>query len=227
MSEFRRRLMMQSKSNLNTIPVGCVRCKYLESYVDVDNSNGQYIDTEKKLSKEEIFGYKVSFLIPPTTGIEKGVNGWQYHYQGTYTGCHIRVFADYFDIMCGSSYCSKTNFDSVDDTFDIEFNPMTKKVSVNKSILSYTFYEYDPYTDNGYVPYTFYLFAANNVGSPWSGANMRVYNYWVKDKDGNYTQYFVPILDENGKPCMYDTVNKKYHYNKRTNRTEDFRYEIL
>lgn len=222
MSEFRRRLLGLVQDD--EIPKGCVRCKYLESYVDANNSNGQYIDTEKKLWKEEVFGYKVSFLIPPTTGAEKGVNGWQYG-EIRYA-CYIRVFVDYFDIVCGSNYQGKINFGSVNDTFDIEFNPVTKKVSVNKSVLPYTFYIYDIYRDNGYAPYTMYLFTAN-VSSPWSGANMRVYDYWVKDKDGNYTQHLVPILDENGKPCMYDTVNKKYHYNKRTNRTEDFRYEIL
>lgn len=224
MSEFRRQLMMQVESDLNAIPAGCVRCEYLESYVDANNSNGQYIDTEKKLNKEEIFGYKVSFLIPPTTGAEKGVNGWQK--DGPNDGCYIRVFTNYFDIACGNVFHGKINFDSVDDTFDIEFNPVTKKVSVNKSVLPYDFYLFSPYGYDGNAFHTLCLFTAN-VGSPWSGASMRVYDYWVKDKDGKYTQYLVPILDENGKPCMYDTVNKKYHYNKRTNRTEDFRYEIL
>lgn len=225
MSEFRRRLMMQVESDPNAIPAGCVRCKYLESYVDANNSNGQYIDTEKKLSKEEIFGYKVSFLIPPTTGAEKGVNGWEKG--GVINGCYLRVYPNYFQIGCGNAYQGRFNFGSVDDTFDIEFNPVTKEVSVNKSVLPYSFYIKDIYIDNGNAFYKFYLFTANANGSPWSGASMRVYDYWVKDKDGNYTQYLVPILDENGKPCMYDTVNKKYHYNKRTNRAEDFRYEIL
>lgn len=225
MSEFRRRLMMQVESDPNALPAGCVRCEYLESYTDSNNSNSQYIDTEKRLWKEEIFGYKVSFLIPPTTGKEKGVCGWQD--ESSAYACYIRVFPNYFDISFGSIYQDKYAFKSADDIFDIEFNPVNKTVLINKSISPYKYLINDLYRDYGYAKLPMYLFTANNNGSPWSGANMRVYDYWVKDKDGNYVQHLLPILDPNGKPCMYDVVAKKFYFNKRTNRAEDFRYKIL
>ena len=40
----------------------------------------------------------------------------------------------------------------------------------------------------------------------------------------NKTLHLLPILDTNGVACMYDTVAKKYHYNKGTG---DFLYELL
>jgi hypothetical protein len=50
--------------------------------------------------------------------------------------------------------------------------------------------------------------------------------YLLGDKDGNEVQHLVPILDQDGIPCMYDLVGKRFHYNARTNRQDNFRYKI-
>ena len=43
-------------------------------------------------------------------------------------------------------------------------------------------------------------------------------NYYVKIWDSNNTlvRDFIPVLDEDGVPCMYDRVEKKYYYNAGT-----------
>lgn len=104
-------------------------------------------------------------------------------------------------------------------------NPNEKMVCFNGS---YNTQDRDwsaPYP-NGDSTYNVYLFTANNVGVPYTGANVRIYDYWVKDKDGKEVQHLVPILDANGVPCMYDLVGKQFYYNQRIG-LDNFRYEIL
>ena len=59
----------------------------------------------------------------------------------------------------------------------------------------------------------FWLFGRNsNVESLKSYASVKVYQ--VKLYNGsNLIRYFIPALDPNGKPCMWDTVTKQPFYN--------------
>jgi hypothetical protein len=61
-----------------------------------------------------------------------------------------------------------------------------------------------PYVDGTSVvaPYIF----DGNVTSKdkWAIRTMRLYSYWVKDKDGNYKIHLLPHIDENGKVCLKD-----------------------
>jgi hypothetical protein len=224
MSEFRRRLITAVSQNESEIPAGCVRCEYLESYLDANNDNGQYIDTEKVVSNTDII--ELMFALQPGNNT-KTIFGWRW--QGDYsTGyhCYINTNPTYIQIGYGNNANnSKVNY-TIRNINVIQFNPNTKTVLFNGTVDSASRNVTLPY-NNGTSVYNPFLFTADNIGAPNSGSNCRIYEYSVKDKDGNYIQHLVPILDKNGKPCMYDTVTKKYHYNKRTNRTEDFRYELL
>lgn len=42
----------------------------------------------------------------------------------------------------------------------------------------------------------------------WYGSIHRIYLVQVKDSNGNVLINAVPVLDGNGEPCMYDTINK-------------------
>ena len=44
----------------------------------------------------------------------------------------------------------------------------------------------------------------------------RIYSAKMHDADNNLLFNFVPALDENDKPCMYDTVSGKTFYNQGT-----------
>lgn len=225
MSDFRRRLIMAvAAMNDGEIPAGCVRCEYIESYVDASNANGQWIDTERILTDTDEFSITIMAF---ANSADKSAFGWRW--TGTYvTGNHCLIntmpvgkllFALGINTNGGIRYDLNTKY-----TFVI--NPNTKKITVNDAFINTSNMDWTLPYNNGTSDVTVPLFVAKNPNLT-SGSNCRIYDYWVKDKEGNYLQHLVPILDKNGVPCMYDTVNKKYHYNQRTNRTDNFRYEIL
>ena len=109
---------------------------------------------------------------------------------------------------------------------NIVFNPNEKKVTINGTIvLDETNIDFTkPYNSNGNSQVPLFLFTANNQGTPFSGSACRIYEYKLSDKNGNILQHLIPTLDLDNRPCMYDTISGKFHYNQRTNRTDDFRY---
>lgn len=68
--------------------------------------------------------------------------------------------------------------------------------------------------------YNMYIFANNNAGTAVNNAYMRLYAFSIS-KDDNVLRDFVPALDNNGTPCLYDTITKKYYYNQGTG---EFKY---
>lgn len=54
------------------------------------------------------------------------------------------------------------------------------------------------------------------------GANCRIYYFKMYDNDV-LVRDFIPVLDENNVPCMYDRVTKQFYYNSGTG---DFTYEL-
>ena len=67
------------------------------------------------------------------------------------------------------------------------------------------------------VGYPYYLFVANHWGMPGGsyGNNVQL-SYWRLYDDGVLARDIIPVLDENGVPCMYDQVEKVFHYNANT-----------
>lgn len=221
MSEFRRRLMMQQESDPNTLPAGCVRCEYIESYYASNNASAQYIDTERKMNSTDIFG----FTFTPCAGNSSQSSfGWKI--TGTQSsGEHslLYLFDTYFYFAHGIYWANTTKFDFTpnETKFEVVVNQVLKSVTINDATIRCNFDK--PYS-NGNSVYDVMLFTSNNIGSITRGGRLRMHDFWVKDKYGNMIQHLVPILDVNGVPCMYDTVKKKYHYNKRTG---NFNYKIL
>ena len=63
--------------------------------------------------------------------------------------------------------------------------------------------------------YTMYLFARNLGGTVSDMANMKLY-YFKVWKNDELLGDFVPALDENEVPCLYDKVTESYFYNAGT-----------
>ena len=216
MSEFRRKLLAKKDD--------VVKLSYLESYVDSSNSNGQYINTERLAKSTDIIKIRISF---GGGNNAKAAFGWRRAGNNT-TGehCYINVYSNYFFIGYGDNTAggnAKNQTFDLNEVFDIEFNPNTDKVLVNGVEYVKDRNVTLPYL-NGNSVYPVYLFTANNMGTAFSGCNCRIYNYVVCDKNGNKVQHIVPVLDDNNRPCMYDLISGKFHYNQRTNRTDDFRF---
>lgn len=199
-----------------------MKLSYLESYLDSSNSNGQYINTERLAKSTDVIKIRMSF---GSGNNAKAAFGWRRAGNNT-TGehCYINSHASHFVVGYGDNTAvAKQHTFIPNEVFDIEFNPNTNKVLVNgvedvknKNVAL-------PYL-NGNSVYPVYLFTANNMGTAFSGCNCRVYDYAVYDEYGNEVQHLIPALDLDNRPCMYDTVSGKFHYNQRTNRTDDFRY---
>ena len=211
--------MMQAESD---IPAGCVRWEYLESYT----VNGPYIDTECPVSDTDVIDYTFAIL---RGNNNCSVFGWRWG--GTYeTGqqCYINVKADsYFLFSFGIRTALSSNYTiSLEEKIILHIDPNKGEVAFSggtNAVVS-TFDTKNSYS-NGSSIYSVGLFAANFMGN-FSGGNSgytRVYEYVVTGKDGIKKQHLVPILDPNGEPCMYDIVNKKYHYTPRG----QFIYKIL
>lgn len=66
-----------------------------------------------------------------------------------------------------------------------------------------------------------YLFGVNYVGKFKEYGGSRVYSCWI-EVDGVLVRDFIPVLDMNDVPCMYDKVSGEFFYNKGTGK---FTYE--
>ena len=215
MSEFRRRLMAQVASDLNTLPAGCVRCEYLGS------TGKQWIDTEKVVYADEDLSLDYYF----TKDLTKNnvIMGWRYggNYLNTsqcYVNYNFNVTGNQVKLWYG---IGATPSDSgvnipIGVRARLDISTKSNKIFIDGvaagGIYDKTFtLAYDG--KKGSV-YNNYLFALNNRGVASTVASTRIYEYSLKDHTGNYTQHLIPILDPNGTPCFYDTVSKKFHYNK-------------
>ena len=88
------------------------------------------------------------------------------------------------------------------------------------------------YTEQNHMLHSFnlnlYLFARNNkgiasgtvVGEAFS--NRKLYYMKIWDDNNNLVRDFIPVLDKENVPCLYDKVEGKYYYNQGTG---EFLYE--
>jgi hypothetical protein len=208
MSEFRRKLLMQVENNEEVLPAGCVRCEYLES------TGLQYIDSEYIPNLKTRTRVEAQFT-NNMTGVWGGfTSGTAYDIAG-YDYSKGRWFMRAF--CPGAS--NKTNW-----TFDTEWHifetdAANTTVAIDGDVEART-------RQGAYIGYRvkIFLFARNLQGTGielYSHSRLKSVCIW---EDDVLMCDFLPILDPNGTPCLYDTVVKKFHYNKGTGQ---FLYKIL
>ena len=225
MSRIRRRLMAQVASEPNALPAGCVRCEYLESQWNNNNNQGQYINTENILTNTDVVILDFAVL---SGNSSKSMFGWRY--KGNHTDVYFcQLTSNSGESMmfpCGVPSSEAERFNApigkrVRLTMDPNSNTITFQGAVNKSLTKFNFA--NPYLEGTSV-LPILLFTANYYTGVTTGCNCRIFEYILIKKDGTIKQHFLPILDPSGTPCMYDVVNKRYHYNQRG---EDFKYKLL
>lgn len=212
MGEFRRRLMAQVANDPNALPAGCVRLEYIEG------TGTQYIDTEKVVYANEdiMLDYQYYGNI-----VDRTFMGWRW--KTPQTNGNQLLFSIFSN--GGTSFIYGTNNENavrIDEAYRYTRNTLTispNKKNVRFNNITLTVYDntFTKAYNNGDSVYPCFLFTFNNVGSPIAScATMRLYEYSLTDSNGNYTQHLIPIRDQQGVPCMYDTVSKKFHYNRGT-----------
>lgn len=212
MSEFRRRLLIQSGSDPNALPAGCVRCEYLES------NGGSWIDTERKVRQgDDIY---VRFELFSTNGI---IYGWR---NGADAQTSAQCYIDFYGLAYGIPARDRVPTPISLGIGSFLISPSKGVVIVKDTTLANLYYDTSfslayRYGESIHSPYLFTLSYGQEQVT--SSVKCRIYEYYTSNTLG-YTQRILPILDQEGVPCMYDTINKKFHYNKGTGQ---FLYKIL
>ncbi len=83
------------------------------------------------------------------------------------------------------------------------------------------FFEYSEFNDFGQSTYDMYMFACNDDYQSSNKPKARSYTpakiYYFKIWNNNIlVRDFIPVLDKDGVPCMYDLVEHKFYYNAGT-----------
>ena len=207
------------------IPRGCVRLAFIEG------SGTQWIDTEHIVMPYEDIFLDFQYTYSNADAVFY-LFGWRW--EGTANDsfhCVCEKYYSYALNLCygipvkpnGGSIISHAN---ASNRNYYKISPNEKKVLVTgKANGTYDTTFTNAYNSDKGGVYPCYIFTYNNKGvESTNKATMRLYEYSLTDANGNYTQRLIPILDKNGVACMYDTVRKKYHYNKGTG---EFLYELL
>lgn len=203
------------QTDLIQLPEGYVRCEYLES-----NENNQFIDTGiiptndigswivAKRITESIDGLAMAvrtdsnYYYTPTVRSNITFHGWGATTQWDDIAKQNTIFESYINYPIDGIV--------VKDAVAI----INKGTSYSKSLT----------IDLPSISHKIYLFGRNYNGTlekPWNGLIYR-----AKISEGTeIIRDFIPCLDTDGKPCMYDLIEGKPYYNKGTG--EDFAYKVL
>ena len=217
MSEFRRRLMMQKAGGYEALPDGCVRCEYLES------TGTQYVDTLVKpsysysltirychIKYDKIVGEAVLPVFGARTFAVSTGNGLFW--------AGANAVSDDLYLRFGGDNVKIPRFQPYEF---IELKVTQEAILLNGAETGATMYK--GMVDSG-IP-SIYIFGMNQTVvtmNIWASA-IRVYGMTIEE-DGVELHRFIPILDHNGTPCLYDAIVKQFHYNQGTGQ---FLYKIL
>lgn len=190
----RRLLMLQQKQE--GLPEGYTQVNYLES------TGTQYIDTEISAARD--LGVKINF-VPKSSGqafgaitsLRKGYYGVEFSPNrgiAAYWGDGIDIGKPW---QAGATYEIDFNYQNSGIAI---FNDATLALPSNREITENTVHLFK--LNEGDTPYTQYI----------SGRAYRM----RMTKELEPVLDFIPALDPNGIPCMYDVVRKKTFYNAGT-----------
>ncbi len=186
---------VRTAENLFGLPLGFTRVEYLES------SGTQYIDTGLIVDD---MNYKFILNVMPVTHTTSCIFGAMNASSG-YPGITIN---EYGSFRYGTQQIQSLNLtNNVRYKFELTY----QKLVVNDT---------DTYNATGTtlttpIAYNTYLFARNNMGTAGNFSSCRFYGYKVYHND-TLLQDFVPCLDKDGIPCMWNKVEGKAYYNQGT-----------
>lgn len=197
MSNFRRRLMMSFEKKYTPV-------KYLES------TGTQYIDTLvlSKSTLKVILDASIKNIIKGRGNAIFGANnrdGGSFAYQ-----------------INGDTKMLRCDFDRVASHSSYQVTENTRhlwKKDKNVNYVDNTII-YTNASSEFQTQLSMYLFGKNST-SDFGLSNLKVFNCEIYDSD-ILVRNFIPVLDKDGVPCLYDKVEDKFYYNEGTG---EFLYE--
>ena len=187
------------------LPSGYKRCEYLQSA-----DGRQWIDTNVIATGSSV-EFKASVFQPGYSNAPQCV---------FWTRLGGRSYISYGFIANSSTqvraYMGTHGDANITKTVSSYSNPITVRMEKGRFTLNGKTYSIDKnQTAVNYPISLFHLFELGKPYNGYSGNKVKIY-YFKIFKNNELVFDGIPALDENNKPCMYDTVSKQTFYNKGT-----------
>lgn len=203
---------IKTLKNLFGLPAGYTRLEYLASNGD------QYIDTEYVMSDEKTMGFEADMMWTQSHGTANFFYGYRSVNSPVVTG-DMRAFFIYGASPDGR-LAIRYGVDAENSTQVAVSRNNKCKMTFDGTNLKVNGITYATHSQ-AYSPADYksmWLFNCNCEGYYSTDVSHfigRIYSFKIFE-DGVTVRDFVPCLDPFGKPCMYDLIERKAHYNKGT-----------
>lgn len=191
-----------------------IKQKYQPYYCEVEylqSSGTQYIDT----LENDTTGYFYKTAIEP---LSSGAWVLWFGRQETSTGGNCDFVGYNGDTKLGASVIQP----GVGNTIGAQTAPINTLYKIESSSVVSDVY----FTANGVKTTASrsgsvssknaYIFCINNAGTANNFVSMRLYYFQMRDKDNILVRDFIPVLDWDMTPCLYDKVSGQLFYNQGT-----------
>lgn len=196
-------------------------CKSITVLDYIESTGNEYIDTEFKPNQDTRVRTKF-YINEPGNYSNRQLfsargNGLYYGESKLIKNSYNGIFNDYYGTDYTNIYTNdENNFNPV---YNPVVYPLTIEIYKDKNISYYIVNGYKGSNTRDYInfqlDYTMYIFASNNTGNVYESSNLRF--YYLKLYDGNkLIRDYIPVLDYDKVPCLYDKVEGKFYYNKGT-----------
>lgn len=181
----------------------------------IESTGTQYIDTEWHLTDTQLdFEIDLTFAkaadlqenYAVIAGVNLGASGEKQYYLLQYYATSTNLVS-----VCNADRTNKINF-SIDENAINSFNI---KYSDSKTTVTYTNTGETQYAENTIHDrgdYNLYLFASNTLKGAQQFSKIKLYSYSIK-VNGEFVRDFIPVIDKNNVPCLYDRIEGKLYYN--------------
>lgn len=208
-----------SKVTINAIPQSILDAEYQKGYDEafelykpykqelayIQSSGTQYIDTGFVPNQDTRV---VVDLQPTSENTSLAAND----FFGARTSTSSKAFAIQWNTANNQfQHFYNNGYDNLD------FGEFTVRqiIEMNKNILSINGVTHERTYASFQCDYSLYLCAINNAGSAGFFSNLRLYYCKIYD-NGTLIRDYIPVLDWDGVPCLYDKVKRKLYYNAGT-----------
>lgn len=196
MSNFRRRLMMSIKKK--------EKFDDFQELEYIESTGTQYIDTGIIATENHKIECTALFLSEGFSNYG-AFDGKNRRHFGFYSGRNVLYMSNDNDPSISIPY--------VEDFLTYCYAPDVCYISKDGAILSSKLSA----SYNLYPNKNFYIFRRNSDGYSVGNGKSRCKTFRMVDiKAGRIVLDLIPCLDNNGTPCMYDKVNKKFYFNQGT-----------
>ena len=193
----------------NDLPKGYTKCEYIES------TGTQYIDTGYKPNQDTLTKMNMNLV---------SFNGNDVPY-----GSRVAFNDNQYEMTTfPSDYKPQFRFNSFNTssggTLGTPISIGSHKIETSKNGLFIDDVQIGdtPTSQTFTCINNLFLFARNTQGTAGAFANIKLYSCQIYD-NGTLVRNFIPCLDTNGTPCLYDTVSKQPFYNQGSG---TFKYKV-